>query len=307
MHFLTGKYTATFPWELPEITLYEADTAWIYFEDLFQFFSIVVPFPIHDHFCNQPPDRQIQPLSIQPRKTEDENERIDELRRTEGEYLNYKHFEGQDDVRRIAWPVYARSRELVVRIPETLDIYASQVYIYPSFFCGFHAENMPSVQILFLNYYKTFIWNIIRDIQLKGFQIHLIPDSKDQPELVNEESQFKERIAALEWQNEMTPKAFVQLNNAAAIIISSLCPADEIKELLYQRNENTLCILVKLSTAIQKAGILHFMSWLFIQQEKNEAEKYRAGWQLSTLRFSILENEKKLIALFNEHTKTIIL
>ncbi|MEO7211104.1 MAG: DUF58 domain-containing protein [Chitinophagaceae bacterium] len=305
--FFSKKYTASFFWDLPEIKTYQVEKAWIYFEDLFQFFSIAVPLPVNDNFYNPPPTREIPPLTVTPRKTDEENQRVDEIRKMEGEYLNYKHFEGQDDVRRIAWPVYARSRELVVRIPETLDTYASKVYLYATFYTGFKTENMPAVQILFLNYYKTFLWNICRDIQQKGFQMNFIPDLNDQPESENAEKDIREKIAAHTWQNEQTPQAFIKLNNAAAILVSSLCPVDEIRELMYQRNESTLFILIKLSDAIQKAGILHFVSWLFIQQEKNDAEKYRAGWQLSTARFSILDNEKKLVALFNENSKTMIL
>ncbi len=305
--FFSKKYTASFFWDLPEIKTYQVEKAWIYFEDLFQFFSIAVPLPVNDNFYNPPPAREIPPLSITPRKTDEENQRVDEIRKMEGEYLNYKHFEGQDDVRRIAWPVYARSRELVVRIPETLDTYASQVYLYATFYTGFKTENMPAVQILFLNYYKTLLWNICRDIQQKGFQMNFIPDLNDQPESENAEKDIREKIAAHAWQNEQTLQAFIKLNNAAAIVVSSLCPVDEIRELMYQRNESTLFILIKLSDAIQKAGIMHFVSWLFIQQEKNDAEKYRAGWQLSTARFAILENEKKLVALFNENSKTMIL
>lgn len=305
--FFSKKYMASFFWDLPEIKTYEVQKAWIYFEDLFQFFSIAVPLQVNDNFYNPPPAREIPAIQITPRKTDEENQRVDEIRKMEGEYLNYKHFEGQDDVRRIAWPVYARSRELVVRIPETLDTYASQVFVYASFYSGFQTENIPAVQILFLNYYKTFLWNICRDIQQKGFQMNFIPDINDQPGKENVTEDTREKIAGHAWQNEQTPQAFIQLKNAAAIIISSLCPVDEIRELIYQRNESTVFILIRLSNAIQKAGILHFVSWLFIQQEKNDAEKYRAGWQLSAARFAILENEKKLVSLFNENSATIII
>lgn len=305
--FFSKKYTALFYWDLPEIKTYQVQEAWIYFEDLFQFFSLAVSLPVNDQFYNPPPTREIPPMTVTPRKTDEENQRVDEIRKMEGEYLNYKHFEGHDDIRRIAWPVYARSRELVVRIPETLDTYASEVYVYASFYDGFHAKNMPAVQILFLNYYKTFLWNICRDIQQKGFKLNFISEEQEQFSTEQEEIDTREKIATHQWQNEQSPQTFIQLNKAAAVVISSLSPVDEIRQLMYQRNESTVFIMIRLSSAIERAGILHFLSWLFIQQEKNDAEKYRAGWQLSTSRFAILENEKKLALLFKENSKTIIL
>lgn len=305
--FFSKKYAALFYWDLPEIKTYQVQQAWIYFEDFFQFFSLAISLPANNQFYNPPPSREIPPMTVVPRKTDEENQRVDEIRKMEGEYLNYKHFEGHDDVRRIAWPVYARSRELVVRIPETLDTYASEVYVYASFYNGFNTENIPAVQILFLNYYKTFLWNICHDIQLKGFKMNFISEEQEQPSTEQEEKDTREKIATHEWQHEQTPQTLIQLNKAAAVVISSLCPVDEIRELMYQRNEATVFILIKLSGAIERAGILHFLSWLFVQQEKNDAEKYRAGWQLSTTRFAILENEKKLVTLLKESSKTMII
>lgn len=301
------KYTAIFPWQLPEIREYAIQEAWIYLEDMFQFISFTVSLPMQDQFQYPPGKAAIPDISLTANITDEDNHRVDELKKIEGEYLNYKHFEGQDDVRRIAWPVYARSRELVVRIPETLDTYASQVYIYASFYSGFTAENSSLPGKQFLNYYKTILWNLVNDVLGKGFKLTFLTEQNKYPDAPQDESQLKSLIINQQWQQQDTPPAFVRLQNASAIIVSSLCPIDEIRDLLFQRKDETLFIFVRLSNVIKRNQLLNLLSWVFIQQEKNDKEKARAAWALSLTRFSILENEKKIMNLFQENSKTIIL
>lgn len=301
------KYSAVFSWQLPEIREYAVQEGWIYFEDLFQFFSFALSLPLQEQFNYPPGQKNIPPVSIPANKTDEDNHRVDELKKVEGEYLNFKHFEGQDDIRRIAWPVYARSRELVVRIPETLDTYASQVYVYTSCYSGFPGENNSPVGKHFLNWYKTIIWNLIKDIQEKGFRLTMITDQHPHPDDPQELTELQSLIITQEWQLALSLTDFVHVQNASAIIISSLCPVEQVQDLMYRRKETTLFILVKLSTVIRRNHLLHLLSWLFIQQEKNEIEKARTAWTLSLNRLAILDNEKKLQTLFQQNSKTLIL
>ena len=87
----------------------------------------------------------------------------------EGEYLNYKNFENNDDVSRIVWKIYAKNKELVVRIPEIMDPYASHVYLYASFFTSFNVAGSTPVEVPFLNYYKAMIWTLYQNLVKQGF------------------------------------------------------------------------------------------------------------------------------------------
>src|SRR4051794_20511734 len=144
--FFSTSIEGTYHWTLPQIKEYHVQKAVLYFEDIFQFFSIAVSLPTSSHFFTQPTTKGLRDLNVSPRKTEETNTRIEQLRKVEGEYLNYKNFENNDDVRRIVWKIYAKNKELVVRIPEIMDPYASHVYLYASFFSQYTTEGNSAVE-----------------------------------------------------------------------------------------------------------------------------------------------------------------
>ncbi|HXL55240.1 MAG TPA: hypothetical protein VN958_03220, partial [Chitinophagaceae bacterium] len=172
------SYAGDYHWNLPEIKEYHVEKLILYFEDLFQFFSLTVALPVQDRFHTHPFAPPVNDFNISPRKTEDTSSRIEELKRVEGEYLNYKNFEDNDDVRRIVWKIYAKNKDLVVRIPEILDPYASHAYMYVSFFNDFDIESNATAEIFFLNYYKSVVWAIYQKLGKEGFDVKYIPDQQ---------------------------------------------------------------------------------------------------------------------------------
>src|SRR5690606_36307087 len=110
--------------QLPDIKEYELRGGFIFFEDMLHLVSLTVAQPVNGHFY-QPPVLygEEDDTGVFPKKTESMDVRIDEMRRVEGEYLHYKDFEPGDDVRRIVWKVYAKSRNLDVRMPESFEPY----------------------------------------------------------------------------------------------------------------------------------------------------------------------------------------
>ena len=81
--------------------------------------------PVHQNMGGnfyQAPDTLPQASSeISPKQTNTMDVHIEQLRKVEGDLLHYKSFEAGDDVRRIVWKVFAKNRELVVRIPERME------------------------------------------------------------------------------------------------------------------------------------------------------------------------------------------
>jgi hypothetical protein len=86
--FFSTSIEGTYQWVLPEIREYHVENGLIYFEDFFQFFSIAVKLPASSKFFTQPTAKNLQDLKVLPRKTEETNTRIEQLRKVEGEYLN---------------------------------------------------------------------------------------------------------------------------------------------------------------------------------------------------------------------------
>ena len=119
--FFSMHTKGCYNWPLKNIKEYDISSGIIYFEDFFQFFSFAGSLPSNGSFFYGPPKKSTGTLMVQPKKTEETNRRIEEIRKVEGELLNYKNFETNDDVRRIVWKIYAKNKELVVRVPETID------------------------------------------------------------------------------------------------------------------------------------------------------------------------------------------
>lgn len=300
---LEGDYT----WKLPEIKEYHLEKLVIYFEDFFQFFSFTVTIPANNHFYTPPSPQNAKNFLISPRKTEDTETRIEELKKVEGEIINYKNFEDNDDVRRIVWKIYARNKELVVRIPEILDPYASQAYLYASFFNNFDTGH-TTVDIYFLNYYKTILWAVYKKLSQQGFEIRYIADQQNSSvPFITEEKAVEYSVSTGKWQTDKDLKHYVNLKDASVVVVTSLSDAGQVEELLANTSGNTHFVLVRLSKSLERSYLVGLVQWLFIQQEKNDLEKYRTSWQLSLLRPKITQNEKRLETLFSKFDKTIVI
>ncbi|MEP7320058.1 MAG: hypothetical protein ABI921_14980 [Panacibacter sp.] len=306
--FISLKYAGDYQWNLPEIKEYHVEKLILYFEDLFQFFSFTVALPVEDRFHTNPFAPPVQNFNISPRKTEDTSSRIEELKKVEGEYLNYKNFENNDDVRRIVWKIYAKNKELVVRIPEVLDPSASHAYIYPSFFNVFDIEGNSTAEVYFLNYYKTMLWGIYTNLSKQGFVLRYIADQQTPSKVFTDEQQdIQYNITTSNWQQDKGIKDFVNAKDASVVVLSSLCNAEDVATLLESQSGYTMFVLIKLSNSLQSSYLVSLLQWIFIQQEKNELEVYKTNWRLSLLRSKVANNEKKLEALLAKHSKTLVL
>lgn len=293
----------TYHWPLPEIKEYHVQKAILYFEDFFQFFSVAVDLPANNHFITQPTIINTSNINVRPRKTEETTTRIEELRKVEGEYLNYKNFENNDDVRRIVWKIYAKNKELVVRMPEVMDPYASHVYMYASFFSSFMVDGNTPVQIPFLNYYKEMIWTLYQNLVKKGFEVKYIPDqSIAKSNSADVQQHVKYAVSTSNWQYNNDIKTYCKTSDASILVVSSLSNADEVKELAERHGNDISIIFIRLSESLHQQNILHWVKWLFVENEKNDMELYKSAWATSlNLRPKILENERKLKTILEKY------
>ncbi|WP_153796163.1 DUF58 domain-containing protein [Foetidibacter luteolus] len=306
--FINTTLEGTYNWPLPEIKEYKLQQAFVYFEDYFQFFSLAVQLPVNSRFFTQPFEKHKNQLDSSPRKTEDTNTRIEEIKRIEGEFLNYKNFEDSDDVRRIVWKIYAKSGELVVRIPEVLDPYASHLYMYASFYSDYETTGNNVVNIPFLNYYKTAMWSVYQQLVKKGFEIRYVADQELPVHHTTDEQQnVRYRISTSKWQRERDLKSFVKTNEASVLVISSLTSADQVAELAEQYGDEILIIFIKLSNGLRKQYITDWLQWVFVQEEKSDLAKYRTNWAVSALKSKLMKNEKKIQAILSKHNKPVVI
>ena len=201
--FFSSSLNGIYNWPLPEIKEYKVNNTIIYFEDMFQFFSFAASLPAKDNFFTQPDNNATSEIKVQPKKTEDTNVRIEQIRKVEGEFLNYKNFENNDDVRRIVWKIYAKNKELVVRVPETNDPYASHVYFYASYYNAMGTGLYGDFFAPFLNYYKTMVWNSYQQLSKQNVLIKYIPDQEVKTTFADDPlEKIKYIISTSEWQTQ---------------------------------------------------------------------------------------------------------
>ena len=308
MHLVSTTVEGTYNWQLPVIKEYRVEKAILYFEDFFQFFSFALPVATSSRFYTEPKDTITKTIKTFPRKTEDTNTRIEEIKRVEGEHINYKNFEGNDDVRRIVWKIYAKNKELVVRIPEVLDPYASHVYLYASFYSSF-GNNMGEVaDIPFLNYYKTFVWSVYKQLVQQGFEVRYVPDQMlASMNTSDTQQQVKYGISTSNWQAERDLKTYINTRDAAMVVISSLSDAEQVMKFAEQYGNEISFVFVKLTDIFGSQHIGDWLQWLFIKNEHDAITEYKRKWNFTLLRSKIIENEKKLTSALANFSKAEVM
>lgn len=294
-HFFSKTKEGIYQWPLPEIREYHVERIVVYFEDLFQFFSFSTALKVEDSFFTRPPKKEVEGLNFSPKKTEEENTRIEELRRVDGEYLNYKNFEDNDDVRRIVWKVYAKNKELVVRTQEILDPFASHVYLYASYHDGLHISDNAIIAQKGLNYFKTAIWSVYNRLKQQGFDVRFIPDQEVRPGTNNNEDQkVQYNISLSDWHPNGDLAGYVNTKTASVVCISSLLPAAEVQRTLDVLDRDASVVYIKLSNGLRKQGITKWLRWIFLEEEKDADNRNLMQWNLSGDKRKLHQNEKAL-------------
>lgn len=304
----SSSFNGIYNWPLTEIKEYKVSSAIIYFEDMFQFFSFAATLPVHDNFYTQPENYSVSELKVQPKKTEDINTRIDQMRKVQGEFLSYKNFENNDDVRRIVWKIYAKNKELVVRVPETNDTYASHVYFYASFYNVMETTIYSDLYVVFLNYFKTSVWNAYHQVSKQNVLIKYIPDqeSKKTPAADDPAEKIKYIISTSNWQNQKDVQQYFKKEAASVLCISSLIDAREVEIILDKTGKDLVIIFVQLSKAFNKINITDWLQWVFVKPEKDSIDKLRLAWNFSPLKSKIIANENKIKELLTKSESEVL-
>lgn len=281
---------------LPDIKEYELKGGFIYFQDMLHLFSFAVAQPVKGQFYQPPVLTKEQDNEVYPKKTETMDVRIEQLRRVEGEYLNYKDFESGDDVRRIVWNVYARNRELVVRVPELYEPYASHLYFYASFHASVKAQWLNEGYLKeMLNYYKNNVWTVYDTLSRKEWQMRYIPDQNfNVPEQLSDTERSARIISNSGWHTDKDLNAYFNPRQGAVLCVSSLTDPQELQNLLDRCDGSTVVYFVKLSRVFR-----HFAAWSWLKRliflpPKDRLSKLKSSWTFSPMRLQIQKRERAI-------------
>ncbi len=280
---------------LPDVKEYDLKGGFIYFQDMLHIFSLAVAQPVTGHFYRPPVLMGEKDAEVYPKKTENMDVRIEQLRRVEGEYLNYKDFESGDDVRRIVWKVYARNRELVVRIPELYEPYASHLYFYASFHAAVKQQWLQEGYLReMLNYYKNCVWTVYDTLGKKEWDVRFVADQQINPGEVPEDEKTARIITNSSWHRDKDLIQYFNPKTGAVLCISSFTDAAQLRELLERCDSATVIYFVKTSAILRSFAPLTWISRLIFLPPSDRLSRLRSRWAISPMRLQIQKREREL-------------
>lgn len=288
--------------ELPDIKEYELRGSIIYFHDMLHLFSLAAHQPVKGQFHQPPILSKKEDKEVAPKKTENTDIRIDQLRRVDGEYLNYKDFESGDDVRRIVWKVYAKNRELVVRIPERFEPFASHLYFYASFYNSVKGQILGDGYMKeMLNYYKNNVWTVYDTLASKEWAMRYISDQNfNLPDHLSDAELSSRIISNSSWHNDKNLRSYFNTKQGTVLCVSSLTDITELKEVLEECNQSTIIYFVKLSRTFKHYVALNWIKRLIFLPPEDRLNKLRTTWTFSPTRLRIQKREKEIETMLNK-------
>ncbi|MDR2027324.1 MAG: DUF58 domain-containing protein [Prevotellaceae bacterium] len=273
---------------LPNIKSYDLEKVTLFFQDSFRMFSFKIEFGHRISVVILPVAEKDIELSNISHTLDNDEIRTDTVHRKEGELLHFKHFESSDDIRRIVWPVYAKTKELIVRTIEMRSMYASQIDMYASF-CNTYRDLLEkTVSDTFLNDYKTYIWEVYKSLK-KDNEVRFIPDQKSKI-AVEYQHEVSAQISGMDWHSNKIEEYFGN-GKMSVICISSLTPSQDIEKIIDKLDINTFVVFASLKSSVKKIGIKDVIKEIFTIPEET---KINWKWLLSTNRKKILDNDAAL-------------
>jgi hypothetical protein len=305
--FSTKNFESEIIFDFPDVRNYVLKTVKFYFEDYFSLFSFSLNCVASAQFYILPSNKGKLDIVPNPVSQQNTQTRTNIIKHLPGEYLHFKDFENSDDVRRIVWKIFAKNKELVVRIQELKNNYASKYVLYASFFNNKDLLlQTDKFSRAFLTYYKNAIFSIYSemkknknlDVNIKFDQtINVVSENASLPKEMFE-------ISAAEWQNNLTPADFYKVGDVSLLCISSFVSDADVAKLLNVTGKLTVIVFVKISDALKSNRLKMFAENIFIKPKNGSMEELRFNFLFSPLRKRLLTNEKKIIELLNKENNT---
>lgn len=281
--------------DLHDRGMHEIEEVQVVLTDMMKLICIPVTMHSQNKLLTLPRELKEENFEIFPTATEDQDVRIPLPKRVQGEFLSYKDFESGDDIRRIVWKIYAKSGELVVRIPETRDPYASHVYIC----AGFYNQLINGLDDLagreLLNVYKDYLRQVYDAVKRNQFSVRLLHDQEVQLNTTANVSADLFYLSTAHWQNDQQPSEVFDAKKAAVICLSSAVEVEELEKLFAKLPIHVPVIVFGLSSALGKPFRFSIRR-IFFKDRKHPLNEVRRSWWISPLRKRLKLNEQRLAA-----------
>lgn len=279
--------------QLTKRAQYQVKSYLLSFEDYLQFFRFSWLKKAKKTFYLYSQKREVPQTDIPPSKAKEELEKVTTSKKVEGDFLNYKDFESGDDVRRIVWKIFAKNKELVVRIPEVINPFASHLHFFASFQNSLLAEDSPFA-IGMLDYYKDIIFNTCVEIEKSGRKIEFSMDQEVGDSLiVDKKDMLRYFLSCAKWQNSNIDEQFPTIASSSVVCVSSMVPADQLEALV--RKRSVTLFIVQVSKYLDEQNLINWSNMILLNEKQSEVGKLK--WILSTQRRTLRKNEEKITEL----------
>ncbi|RYD51539.1 MAG: DUF58 domain-containing protein [Sphingobacteriales bacterium] len=293
------RQTATGILHLQHVQVYQLRAVRYWFKDVFGLLALHTDVPATAVAFRNPEEMSGMNLVRPPRQAVEMTRRTDVLQRIEGDLYNSRLFSTGDDMRRILWPVYARTGELMVRIPEIFEPYASVLTVFAAFGArlpvGFSAEGAASGQAL--DFYKNAVWTLYQNLRQNGSDVRLkLAQSQPYPEDSDPAAILRYQLSASHWQpEEESPESKTGL-----LLVSSLVPEPWLQNWLDRFSGMQQVVLVQLSAAFDEPRRRSVLSRLLFRLPQGKAQREA---RLSTRLFKqqLQAREASLLSMLQRH------
>lgn len=299
---------------LPNIRDYRIQSSFIHFEDFFHFFSLPYREVESIGLFTEPPANEEEELDFAMPTSEEPVLKVVQHKFTKGELLDYKKYAPGDDIRRIIWKNYARSRELTVRTFDRTFPYVSHINVLTCFYDASPSrEQGVEIKDYLLDIYKEKIRQVVDSIIEQEFTVKYLTDQaiEDHYEL-DEYQKILYSISAAKWQKEKPADAFIRENYqkmrgaSNLLIVSSLCPTSNLQQVNNNGSKGfNLCVYTASNSLnkIKKPSVLKQV-FTIDSREPMDAARRKINAR-PTIKF-INENDQRFKEKFDKQNETVI-
>lgn len=278
---------------------YKLESVRLFYRDAFGLFALPVTIPASDVLLRTPDALPSSELQVMPRRATELTERVDTMQRVEGDLYNSRRFASGDDMRRILWSVYARNRELIVRIPEIFEPYASVLTVFAAFKATLPAtfsQTEEATQIA-LDFYKSAVWTVYNDLSKGDRQLQFQLAHAAVSTATTKAEAIRQAIAAAHWEAaEALPDSKTQV-----IVLSSLLTPEDLVALLDSFSGKRSVVLVRLSEAFNMKAKGTFLSRLIFRSSREGREARLQRQRSRVLAAQLRQREEKLLSILHEY------
>jgi hypothetical protein len=300
-----GKADLKCDLNLFDIRSYTIDSVRVQFKDMFHLFSFSHCYKLDKQFYTFPKKEDVEVVHPTPTLAKETNLRTEIVRRVEGELLFFKDFEPSDDIRRIIWKIYAKTKELVVRVPELRNPFASEVGFFASYYNSLLSGITSSSEMnIFLNHYKNMVWSLYSEFSSKSdISLKLLCDQEVNVKPMDDVNEVQQIVSASAWQSSKEVGSVFHSDAVSILCLSALASKEDIDSIVGKLSSSSVVVLCRFSETFDVKSKASYLRMLFMKPKNKNEDK--PLWSMSPLRAKLAKNERELEEILRKSESSV--